>query len=117
MAQMANNDIKIEHVKDYTVSESWENDAQGNPVTIFQALGLSTDDLSDLSQFYLMIFKNNQASNTTYKCDYMIRTKNSSVAGYVVRENKSAIRNFVTNTSAWASIGTVIKVYKVTYVI
>ena len=117
---MANNDISVEFVKDYTVTESWENDSLGNPITIFQTLGLSTDDLSDLSQVFVMIFKNNHASNTLYKCDCIIRTKGDSTAAlgsYVLRNNKSGVRGFSSSTSSWASIGTVIKIYKVVYAI
>ena len=118
MAQMAGiGNIKVDFIKSYVVQESWENDTKGNPITIFSALGLSTDDLS-AAQVYVMLFKNNNVSNTIYKCDYIYRAKNTNnreLGSYVVRNNKSAYREFSSDISTWASIGTVIEVYKITY--
>ena len=105
-----------EKIKTYTVEESWENDAKGNPVAIFTALGLDRNDLTNYSETFLCIFKNNNTSSQ-YKCDSIQYSKDTSVTScgaYVCRNNYNSIRTANgTATSAWASIGTTIDIYKV----
>lgn len=106
----------VEKIKTYTVEESWENDTKGNPVAIFTALGLDINDLTNYSETFLCIFKNNNVSNQ-YKCDfiqYLKWTSTRTYGAYVCRGNYTATRDSNdTNTSAWASIGTTIDIYKV----
>ena len=105
-----------EKIKTYTVEESWENDAKGNPVAIFTALGLDRNDLTNYSETFLCIFKNNNTSSQ-YKCDFIQYSKVNGASGegaYVSRNNCTSIRGAnIAATSAWASIGTAIDVYKV----
>ena len=105
----------VEKIKTYTVEEPWENDTKGNPVAIFTALGLDRNDLTNYSETFLCIFKNNVSNQ--YKCDfiqYSKETSASSEGAYASRNNYTSVR--IANslgTSAWASIGTTIDVYKV----
>lgn len=105
----------VEKIKTYTVEESWENDANGNPVAIFTALGLDRNDLTNYSETFLCIFKNNLSNQ--YKCDYIQYSKDASASSsgaYACRNNYTSMRSANSaSTSAWASIGTIIDVYKV----
>lgn len=106
----------VEKIKTYTVEESWANDTKGNPVAIFTALGLDRNDLTNYSETFLCIFKNNNVSNQ-YKCDLIQYSKDTSITScgaYVCRNNYNSIRTAnSTATSAWVSIGTTIDIYKV----
>lgn len=106
----------VEKIKTYTVEESWENNTKGNPVAIFTALGLDRNDLTNYSETFLCIFKNNNVSNQ-YKCNFIQYSKDTSASSYgtyVCRNNYTSIRTATSSAiSAWASIGTTIDVYKV----
>ena len=106
----------VEKIKTYTVEESWENDTKGNPVAIFTALGLNRNDLTNYSETFLCIFKNNNVSNQ-YKCDFIQYSKETAASAegtYACRNNYTSVRGAnSTGTSTWASIGTTIDVYKV----
>ena len=105
----------VEKIKTYTVEESWENDTEGNPVIIFTALGLDRNDLTNYSETFLCIFKNNLSNK--YKCDFIQYSKDpsaNSIGAYVCRSNYTSMRSANSEViSAWASIGTIIDVYKV----
>lgn len=105
----------VEKIKTYTVEESWENDANGNSVAIFTTLGLDRNDLTNCSETFLCIFKNNLSNQ--YKCDFIQYSKDaiaSSNGAYACRNNYTSMRSAnSTSTSVWASIGTIIDVYKV----
>ena len=107
----------VEKIKTYTVEESWENDAKGNPVAIQNALEINISELTNCSESFLCIFKNNNATNANYRADFIQYAKDSSVnhyGSYSVRGNVSTARGASsTNMSLWASIGTIIDVYKV----
>ena len=106
----------VEKIKTYTVEESWENDTKGNPVAIFTALGLDRNDLTNYSETFLCIFKNNNVPNQ-YKCNFIQYSKTTgapSEGAYVCRNNYTSAKIANSSaTSAWASIGTAIDVYKV----
>ena len=106
----------VEKIKTYTVEESWGNDTKGNPVAIFTALGLDRNDLTNYLETFLCIFKNNNISSQ-YKCDFIQYLKEASAGiqgAYVCRGNYTSTRSSNdANTSAWASIGTTIDIYKV----
>ena len=105
----------VEKIKTYTVEESWENDTKGNPVAVFAKLGLDRNDLTNYSETFLCIFKNNVSKQ--YKCDFIQYSKENSASAegtYACRNNFTSVR--IANsasTSTWASIGTTIDVYKV----
>lgn len=109
------NSNTIQLISTYTLEESWENDTLGNPVTIINTL---LPNLSSYSPQYifLLVFKNNNATNKNYKVDYILTANvaadNNSKGGFTVRNNYTASRQNNTATSSWASIGTIVNIYK-----
>ena len=109
--------VAVEYIGQYILSESWENDRDGNPVAIYSAicnaLGISDSDLSAIDA-YVMTVINNQNTGS-YSANMLYKTKDTSSASYSVRNNKSLIRGWNTGVSLWISQGAVIEVHKITY--
>lgn len=118
MMGMAELPIKLLKVGTYTVEESWENDTKGNAAAICRTV--VAPYLDGKPSMYFLRFVGNNASNPTYRCDYMAlltnasanMTINANYAGSIARYNRSQYRNIAENTSTWASAGTVIEIYK-----
>lgn len=120
MSSMANGIVKSKFIGSYTVNSSWETDSLGNPITIYNtvssALGISVNDLGN-TQGYGFLFRNNNASPVGYRCDFIYRAKDVSNGTWALRNNKSAIKGYNYNVSLYASEGTVIDVYEITFIV
>lgn len=112
------NNNTLQLVQSYTLQESWENDSLGNSFTVINTL---LPNLSSYSAQYLFVieFKNNQTQKTDYKVDYIVTGNFGTTAstserdGFTIRNNYSVRRPNAKSTSTWASIGTVISIYKI----
>lgn len=108
--------VTAEYIGQYILSASWENDQDGNPVTIYgvvcNALGISDSDLSPINA-YVMIIVDNQNTGV-YSANMLYKTKDVDMS-YCVRHNKSILRSWRASTSLWISEGAKIDVYKLTY--
>lgn len=108
--------VKSEYMASYTVETSWENNTDGNPINVFNtvssALGIDANDLAP-TQAFILVFRNNNASS--YKVDFIYRTKEQNYGSYSLRGNREKLRGYNTSVSTWATIGTIIDVYKLTY--
>ena len=120
MSSMANGIVKSKFIGSYTVNSSWETDALGNPVKIYDtvssALGISVNDLGN-AQGYGLLFRNNNASPVSYRGDFIYRSKDGSVGTWALRNNKTTTRPYYPGTSFYASEGTVIDVYEITFIV
>ena len=107
--------VTSQKIGEYTVPESWENDTSGNPISIYNVLnntfGIDKSTLAG-NEAYIFVFENNKAGNYYVNMIYLL---NTNVQSYVLRNNKSAFRQFAQSTSTWASEGTKINVYKLQY--
>lgn len=104
-------------VREYIVPESWENDTQGNPVAIFNAV---FGDITQEDGFvYFIVMIGNNASQINYRGDLIYKankvwlssdraTMNISGAW---RNNFTIYRAFNTDSSIWVSQGTVLRAY------
>lgn len=105
---------EMELIKTYVVPESWENDTKGNPVAIFSTVLSDITDMT-LHEQYILLFKNNNANDSVYRCNLLAISSNSTksqVNGYCIRSDWSQARSYGASTSSWASQGTIIEVYK-----
>lgn len=100
-------------IKTVTLDSAHESDSNGNPVYWSQFLELPLVSDSSDRNLYMVVFGGNQASN--FRTDFEVFFRNSSsIACFDVRNNRSNFNNqYLTNRSSWASVGTVIKVYKI----
>ena len=101
-------------IKTVTLDSAHESDSIGNPVYWSQFLELPlVSDSSDMN-LYMVVFEGNQAS-VVYRVDFEVFYRgSSSIICLDVRNNRSNSNDqYKTNRSSWASIGTVIKVYKI----
>ena len=110
------NSNTLQLISTYTLEESWENDTLGNPVTIINTLLPNLNSYSP-QYIFLLVFKNNNATNNNYKVDYILTANvsadSSSKGGFTVRNNYTSSRQNNTATSSWASIGTIVNIYKI----
>lgn len=103
-------------IKTVTLDSAHESDSIGNPVYWSRFLELPlVSDSSDMN-LYMVVFEGNQAS-VKYRADFEVFFRNSSsIACFDVRNNRENLgtgNQYSTNRSSWASVGTVIKVYKI----
>ena len=103
-------------IKTVTLEESHESDSIGNPAywSTFLEIPVVADNTD--RNFYLCVFENNNAATTNYRVDVAMyyRGGNSNVACAYIRNNRGTVAsNMATTTSLHASVGTVIKVYKI----
>lgn len=101
-------------IKTVTLDSAHESDSIGNPVYWSQFLELPLVSDSSDRNLYIVVFEGNQAY-LNYRTDFeMFYRDSSSIICYDERNNRSN-RNiaYLTNRSSWASVGTVIKVYKI----
>lgn len=108
---MAESGPRMKLIKSYTVPESWENDTKGNPPKIVETVLPDWQD--ELNTVYWLLFVDNHAQNAQYKADGILWGGKLINMGYTIRASRTAIRNNVSGTSAWASAGTIIKVYQI----
>lgn len=103
-------------IKTVTLDSAHELDSIGNPVYWSQFLELPLVSDSSDRNLYMVVFEGNQAS-LNYRTDFeMFYRNSSSIVCFDVRNNRGNIGNgnqYLTNRSSWASVGTVIKVYKI----
>ena len=101
-------------IKTVTLDSAHESDSIGNPVYWSQFLGLPLVSDSSDRNLYIVVFEGNQAS-LNYRADFEIFfIDSSSITCYDVRNNRSNRNStYQINRSSWASVGTVIKVYKI----
>ena len=100
-------------IKTVTLDSAHESDSIGNPVYWSQFLELPlVSDSSDMN-LYIVVFEGNQAY-VNYRTDFEVFARgSSSIFCLDVRNNRSNSHGiYETNRSSWASVGTVIKVYK-----
>ena len=102
-------------IKTVTLDSAHESDSIGNPVYWSQFLELPlVSDSSDMN-LYLVVFEGNQAY-INYRADFELFYMNGAgnMACLDVRNNRSSyLQSYATSRSSYASIGTVIKVYKI----
>ena len=100
----------MELIKTYTVPESWETDAKGNPVSIMNALLPSEEkSLFDYSDFVVCVVENN-TNTSNYACKWLISAARDNYGVYL--RGTSQYRSFSSNNSCYISSGATIKVYK-----
>lgn len=101
-------------IKTVTLDSAHESDSIGNPVYWSQFLELPLVSDSSDRNLYMVVFEGNQAS-VNYRTDFEVFYRgSSSIICLDVRNNRSNLNNqYLTNRSSWASVGTVIKVYKI----
>ena len=101
-------------IKTVTLDSAHESDSIGNPVYWSQFLELPLVSDSSDRNLYMVVFEGNQAS-VVYRVDFEVFYRgSSSIICLDVRNNRSNSNDqYKTNRSSWASIGTVIKVYKI----
>lgn len=104
-------------IKTVTLDSAHESDSIGNPVYWSQFLELPLVSDSSDRNLYMVVFEGNQAS-VNYRTDFEVFYRDSSsIICLDVRNNRSNLNDkYLTNRSSWASVGTVIKVYKITAV-
>lgn len=105
----------LELLGEFTVAESRENDSLGNAKKILDDYVASVISDYDISTVFLLVSENNTASN--YILHKIIWMGNSSYyigTGSVLRKQGGgySLRNINTSTSAWCSLGTVLKLYR-----
>lgn len=105
----------LELLGEFTVAESRENDSLGNARKILDDYVASVISDYDISTAFLLIAENNTASS--YRLQKAIWLGNSSYynnTGAVLRKHGDvySIRDIFATTSAWCSLGTVLKLYR-----
>lgn len=112
-------DEYMELISQYTITESWESDTYGNAYNAWNTIMLpvlNNENLSSKYNLYVGVFTNNNASNASYKADYMYYTGNNnlSVSDFVTYRNGRTNRQVgaASNRSFYASVGTVVKIYR-----
>ena len=107
----------LELLGEFTVAESRENDSLGNPQKILDDYVANVMVDYDRSTVFLLVAENNAASNYILQKMIWIGNDTSVIgnAGSVLRRQSGEyiIRNLAVSTSAWCSIGTVLKLYRV----
>lgn len=99
-------------IKTVTLTESYESDSNGNAQN-FRSM-LFDEYKTEPNNLYVAVFENNNASYQAYKTDvmYTLIINGQYNNNLYVRNNFSSVQTqFGTNYSAWASEGTIIKVY------
>ena len=108
--------ICFELIGEFTVAESRENDSLGNAYKILDDYVASVISDYDILTAFLLVAENNTASS--YQLQKMIWIGNDSSyysnTGSVLRklDTRYSIRIISTLTSAWCSLGTVLKLYR-----
>lgn len=101
----------MELIKTYTVPESWETDAKGNPISMINTIFTNTEISNfDNNDYLIFIFENN-TNNSNYKANWMLTNGRNAAYGAVFR-GSNQYRSVANSTSFYASTGTVIKVFK-----
>lgn len=103
-------------IKTVTLDSAHEANNNGNPLywSTFLEIPVVADNTD--RNFYLCVFENNNAATTNYRVDVAIyyRDGNSDVECAYIRNNRGTVGSSITAaTSLYASVGTVIKVYKI----
>ena len=103
-------------IKTVTLDSAHEADNIGNPSywSTFLEIPVVSDDTD--RNYYLCVFENNNASTQNYRVDVAMYYRNISNNVYCVyiRNNRGTVSlSMSTMTSLYASVGTVIKVYKI----
>jgi len=96
-------------IKTYTVTESWQNDTLGNPVTIYNTI--LSDVTTTNSDMFVCIVKNN-LDTSSYSANDFVYTANGT-NGFFHRNNWTAVRSISTEMSSWISQGATIDIYKI----
>ena len=100
----------LELIKTYNVTESWETDSTGNPVSIMQTL-FTQQERSDFGyNDYLVVDFENNANASNNKAIWMIVGARDNY-GLCMR-GATTYRNIAASTSFYVASGTTIKVYK-----
>ena len=101
-------------IKTVTLDSAHESDSIGNPVYWSKFLELPLVSDSSDRNLYMVVFEGNQAS-VNYRTDFEVFYRgSSSIFCFDARNNRgNNIIQYNFNRSSWASIGTVIKVYKI----
>ena len=101
-------------IKTVTLDSAHESDSIGNPVYWSQFLELPLVSDSSDRNLYMVVFEGNQAS-LNYRTDFEVFCRNSSsINCFDARNNRGNLdAKYLTYRSSWASVGTVIKVYKI----
>ena len=111
---------RLELLGEFTVAESRENDNLGNVRKILDDYVASIISDYDILTVFMLVAENNTASE--YQLQKIIWFGNSSFysnnsrAGCVLRKQKNGeytLREIATSSSAWCSLGTVLKLYKI----
>lgn len=100
--------------KTVTLTENHTSDAVGNPPYWVSFLELPlVSDTSD-TYIYIVVFNGNTA-NQSYRVDFEVFYRQGSTMKVLdVRNNRSnSSTSYATNRSSWASVGTVINVYRI----
>ena len=100
----------MELIKTYTVPESWETDAKGNPISIMNALLSSEERQSFGYNDFLVCVVENNTNTSNYTCKWIISIARDNYG--VILRGASQFRAFASNTSCYISSGATIKVYK-----
>lgn len=107
----------LELLGEFTVAESRENDTLGNAKQILDNYVASVISDYDILTVFILVAENNTASQ--YQLQKMIwfgNSSNYSNAGSILRKGNNDIysmRNISTSSSAWCSLGTILKLYRV----
>ena len=106
-------------IKTVTLDSAHEADNIGNPSywSTFLEIPVVADNTD--RNLYLCVFENNNAATTNYRVDVAMYYRNGSnnVACAYIRDNRGTVGSSMSSmTSLYASVGTVIKVYKITAV-
>lgn len=106
----------LELIGEFTVAESRENDSLGNSEKILIDYVNPVIADYDISTTFLLVAENNTASNYALKKIIWFGVDVSFYrnTGSVLREqgNGYTLRAISTATSAWCSLGTVLKLYR-----
>lgn len=101
-------------VGEYTFAEGRENNETGNAQALYDLLLSDLVSSATLNNVWVVIFENNQASNTNYKVDFFCASGNKN---YVINSNGRNNRqncsvSSSSSRSLYVSAGTVAKIYQ-----
>jgi len=103
-------------IKTVTLDSSHESDATGNPVYWSTFLEIPVVADSTDRSFYFCVFENNNAATVSRRVDVTMfyRDGSNNMACAFIRNNRMGFdARYNSSYSLYASIGTVIKVYKI----
>ena len=101
---------ELELIRTYTLTESWETDAKGNPVAIMQTVFTPSERMDFDYNDYLIMKVENNTNTSNYKANWMIIAARDNY-GAVCR-GSNVYRSIGTSTSFYISNGATLKFYK-----